>query len=243
MRSAQWLCMAWHAAQAACLPARLHRLNSGSCSPACRYQAVSPASTDLDRRPPRPSKESRVRLFRTRRWEAYVAGFSGFATPPRWGVWDGKADGLAACAWFTLPGQLLQVGMGHPLQWEAIPATPTMLCTRWPSMRLQPSTVLLLPPCPSQVCVRVGQAGAHADLAPRELQVGHRHSVRVSTEWEHVWRPTWWFCRQAVSRVATAHLPSVAPICRYNSPTQETERWNEVRVKCGCIAGAQFLAG
>ncbi|KAI7845724.1 hypothetical protein COHA_000837 [Chlorella ohadii] len=48
-----------------------------------RYQAVSPASTDLDRRPPRPRKDSRVRLFRTRAWEAYVAGFSGFATPPR----------------------------------------------------------------------------------------------------------------------------------------------------------------
>ncbi|PRW44380.1 heme-binding 2-like [Chlorella sorokiniana] len=48
-----------------------------------KYQAVSPASTDLDRRPPRPRKDSRVRLFRTARWEAYVAGFSGFATPPR----------------------------------------------------------------------------------------------------------------------------------------------------------------
>lgn len=45
---------------------------------------MSPASTDLDRRLPRPRKDSRVRLFRTARWEAYVAGFSGFATPPRW---------------------------------------------------------------------------------------------------------------------------------------------------------------
>lgn len=152
MRSAQWLCMAWHAAQAACLPARLHRLNSGSCSPACRYQAVSPASTDLDRRPPRPSKDSRVRLFRTRRWEAYVAGFSGFATPPRWGVWDGKAGVNAAYSWLRLPWWLLQASMGHPRLF-AVPTKPTRLCTRWPSRRLQPSTVLVLPPCPSQVCV------------------------------------------------------------------------------------------
>lgn len=140
-------------------------------SPACfccsltaphRYQAVSPASTDLDRRPPRPRKDSRVRLFRTARWEAYVAGFSGFATPPRW-AWGGlKSHGPPA------------VGVG----------TGGIMCMRY-NLQPTPGTgraeMTRLPPC--QVCVRVRQAGAHADLAPGEVQVGHSHPVRVRPGW------------------------------------------------------------
>ncbi|KAL4428070.1 hypothetical protein ABPG75_002159 [Micractinium tetrahymenae] len=47
-----------------------------------KYQGTA-ARTEVDRRPPRPSKDSHVRIYRAPRYEAFASGFAGFPSPPR----------------------------------------------------------------------------------------------------------------------------------------------------------------
>lgn len=56
------------------MPATLHNAPP-PVLPACRPQ--------VDRRPPRPSKDSHVRIYRAPRYEAFASGFPGFPSPPR----------------------------------------------------------------------------------------------------------------------------------------------------------------
>ncbi|KAI3428761.1 hypothetical protein D9Q98_007583 [Chlorella vulgaris] len=69
----------------------LHRTVCAAYFLPSKYQAgddaEEPGSQQADRRPPRPGRKSHVHIIRARRFEAFVTGFRGFATPPR-SVWE-----------------------------------------------------------------------------------------------------------------------------------------------------------
>jgi hypothetical protein len=60
-------------------PPRQWTIHLGKMTAATPPHALQQA----DRRPPRPGRKSHVHIIRARRFEAFVTGFCGFATPPR----------------------------------------------------------------------------------------------------------------------------------------------------------------
>jgi hypothetical protein len=60
--------------------------NLAACCNMLLMMHLTHRPVQVDRRPPRPSRRSGVKIVRIRDFEAFVSGFHGFPTPPRWAL-------------------------------------------------------------------------------------------------------------------------------------------------------------